>query len=576
MLGAAAWESLRSTARRPFESLPSRIIVSVFAAALVTSGLVTWISTESTETFLRSRIDERFPAVLEQARQRVETWYEQRRLEIETFARSETVVRSLADGAHPERRAEARKYLAYVREGVPHYRSLFTLGASGTPHVWVGDEVGLARSLRDRLAAIAAPRVGSLQRAEGAEKAAFQIISAPVLHGTERLGSLHAIVPLRPMQDILRSQDLTETARLLLVGPAGQILADSSGSVDDALFERPLPEPGAEPIVTDYLDAGGRHVVGSSIPLEALGWTLVMEESYDRAFAPVVSVLHKILAINVGIVMVFGVIAFLIARSIVRPIRALSEGAQRIALGDTDVPIPSSRAQDEIGVLSRALNAMISELERRKDEIERTNAELTRANEGLRRNNELLEQLSFTDGLTRLPNHRYFQDRLRLETRRSDRSRDPLSLLLIDIDDFKSLNDHYGHAEGDEVLRRVAHTINNSVRETDLPARYGGEEFAVIGARTDAAGALALAEKLRQAVASARFRARESESTDLRVTISIGVSVYDGDLKTLFNDADRALYRAKASGKDCVVMAGEGERMPGEAKGGASGARSRG
>jgi diguanylate cyclase (GGDEF)-like protein len=210
---------------------------------------------------------------------------------------------------------------------------------------------------------------------------------------------------------------------------------------------------------------------------------------------------------------------------------------------------------------------MISELGRRKDEIERTNAELTRANEGLRRNNELLEQLSFTDGLTRLPNHRYFQDRLHLEAKRSDRNGDPLSLLLIDIDDFKSLNDRYGHAEGDEVLRRVAHTINNTVRETDLPARYGGEEFAVIGARTGAPGALALAEKLRQAVSTARFRASEPGSDDLHVTISIGVSVYDGDLKELFNDADRALYRAKGAGKDCVAMAGEGERVPGEEEG---------
>jgi hypothetical protein len=195
MVGGAAWESLRSTVRRPFESLPSRIIVSVFAAALVTSGLVTWISTESTETFLRSKIDERFPAVLQQARLRVEAWYEQRQLEIETFARSETVVASLALGGDPESRDETRKYLEYVREGVPHYRALFTLGVSGTPHVWVGDEVGLARSLQDRLAAVAAPRVGTLQRAEGADQGAFQIISAPVLAGQERLGSLHAIVP---------------------------------------------------------------------------------------------------------------------------------------------------------------------------------------------------------------------------------------------------------------------------------------------------------------------------------------------------------------------------------------------
>jgi diguanylate cyclase (GGDEF)-like protein len=316
--------------------------------------------------------------------------------------------------------------------------------------------------------------------------------------------------------------------------------------------------------VEDYLDANGRHVVGSSIPVEEFGWTLVVEVSYEQAFAPVIFVRHKILAINLGIVVVFCFIAFLIARSIVRPIRALSEGAQRIALGDTEVRIPSSRAQDEIGVLSRALNAMVTELGRRKDEIERTNAELTRANEGLQRNNDLLEQLSFTDGLTRLPNHRYFQDRLHLESKRADRTGDSLALLLVDIDDFKSLNDCYGHAEGDEVLRRVAHVINNTVRETDLPARYGGEEFAVIGARTGAPGALALAEKLRHAVSSARFQIGDPETTELGVTVSIGVSIYAGDLKQLFNDADRALYRAKAAGKDCVVLADEGEVVPGE------------
>ena len=125
------------------------------------------------------------------------------------------------------------------------------------------------------------------------------------------------------------------------------------------------------------------------------------------------------------------------------------------------------------------------ELQRKQEQIERANTDLTRANEELHRSNEILEQLSFTDGLTHLHNHRYFQDRMRLEAKRTDRSREPLALLLIDIDHFKALNDRHGHAAGDEVLRRVSTILDHNARETDLVARYGGEEFAVLAPRTD-------------------------------------------------------------------------------------------
>jgi two-component system, cell cycle response regulator len=178
-----------------------------------------------------------------------------------------------------------------------------------------------------------------------------------------------------------------------------------------------------------------------------------------------------------------------------------------------------------------------------------------RANEDLHRSNEILEQLSVTDGLTRLYNHRYFQDRLRLEAKRADRSREPLALLLIDIDNFKWLNDRHGHAAGDEVLRRVATILNQSARETDLVARYGGEEFAVLAPRTDAKGAEQLAERIRQGVADVRFHGLDANAPDgITVTTSVGVSVYHADLKRFFDEADRALYQAKREGKDCVVV----------------------
>jgi diguanylate cyclase (GGDEF)-like protein len=199
-------------------------------------------------------------------------------------------------------------------------------------------------------------------------------------------------------------------------------------------------------------------------------------------------------------------------------------------------------------------------------------------NEELQRANEVLEQLSITDGLTKLHNHRYFQESLGREIKRASRSAEPLSILLVDIDDFKALNDRHGHAQGDAVLVRIARVLNENVRESDVLARYGGEEFVVIAIGTDMAGAMVVAEKLRMAVAETVHVAPDTLRPDdpegqaqralrddpegqaqralrLHVTVSIGVAEFAGDRKRFFDAADRALYRAKAAGKNCVMAA---------------------
>jgi diguanylate cyclase (GGDEF)-like protein len=139
--------------------------------------------------------------------------------------------------------------------------------------------------------------------------------------------------------------------------------------------------------------------------------------------------------------------------------------------------------------------------------------------------------------------------------KRAERTGEPLSLILIDIDDFKQLNDRHGHSVGDAVLRRVADVMRAEVREMDLLARYGGEEFALLASQTTLEGAAALAEKLRVAVSEARFRLVALEGpAEIRVTLSAGVTTYRGDEKAFFNEADRAVYRAKDAGKDCIVV----------------------
>ncbi len=163
--------------------------------------------------------------------------------------------------------------------------------------------------------------------------------------------------------------------------------------------------------------------------------------------------------------------------------------------------------------------------------------------------NRRLEALATTDGLTGLLNHRCFQDCLEREFRLASRTRTQLSLILLDIDSFKSLNDRFGHQAGDEVLGGVAFALKDGVRLTDIVARYGGEEMVVILPDTDYGGALLVAEKLR-----ASFE--DSDWGYCPVTASFGVSTLTKkvlDRQTLIEQADQALYYSKANGKNKVT-----------------------
>jgi diguanylate cyclase (GGDEF)-like protein len=168
---------------------------------------------------------------------------------------------------------------------------------------------------------------------------------------------------------------------------------------------------------------------------------------------------------------------------------------------------------------------------------------------------EQTERLATTDGLTGLANHRTFQARLDEHLLAAARYGKRLSLILCDIDHFKSVNDTYGHPVGDLVLKGVARALQREARATDLVARYGGEEFAVVMPETDAPGALVIAERIREKVGATVFH---SELGRLRVTMSLGVATCpdDGSGKAqLVEAADGGLYHAKRHGRNRTVPA---------------------
>ncbi len=180
-------------------------------------------------------------------------------------------------------------------------------------------------------------------------------------------------------------------------------------------------------------------------------------------------------------------------------------------------------------------------------------------------NNSILHRrirdMARTDGLTGLLNHRTFVEKLTEEYRRLDRESRPFSILLMDIDKFKSVNDRYGHPVGDAAIKTVAKVMKETVRGSDFVARYGGEEFAVGMVETDSRGALQMAERIRK-ILEKTVVTRVSDG-ELRITVSIGVSSFPEDTRNvadLVTMADNALYQAKRSGRNRVCLYRDNDR----------------
>lgn len=184
-------------------------------------------------------------------------------------------------------------------------------------------------------------------------------------------------------------------------------------------------------------------------------------------------------------------------------------------------------------------------------------SETVRAEQEIKKANEKLKMLSVIDGLTQIPNRRRFDEYLSSEWRRHFRDKDMISIILCDIDFFKSYNDNYGHQAGDDCLKKVARAINDSVhRATDLAARYGGEEFVIVLPCTDADGAMAVSEEIRTNTMNLGL-VHEKSTINKYVTLSLGVATMmpnrSNSAEELVAMADKALYEAKENGRNLSI-----------------------
>lgn len=215
-----------------------------------------------------------------------------------------------------------------------------------------------------------------------------------------------------------------------------------------------------------------------------------------------------------------------------------------------------------LGDFSVAFNAMIKSLKEKdekidqekvklkkaKEEIEEKNSQLRKKNQMLTNINLLLEEKTFRDSLTNLYNHQYINKILEIEVEKAKLTGQKFSVMMLDLDYFKKVNDNFGHQVGDEVLAFLADVLRKNVRKSDIIGRYGGEEFTIILPGASVKQAKEIAERIRSFVEKATFANKE-----LKLTISIGVVEYDGgNAKTILNKADDLLYKAKNNGRNRV------------------------
>ena len=546
-------------------SFSAKIILLVASSVILTSFVVGLATTQSTGKFLTDRMKDRFPSTLATTTTRLKLWDERQEGDLDEIAVSEGLREPLSrlglvdDEAGAARiRAELSSRLHSCGPSYPDYDDLLLLDPAGqllasadgasteaVDDAWLelgerGFEPGVSRPVPD---------------ARGFHQWIFTPAADSTIDDAHRPW-LVGRVSLTTIERVLAEVKLGAGGDVFLLDGQGRFMTQprlaTAHLVGTTGMQVPTRQNG--PVIVEHRASyDGRAVFHSKVHLEELGWWLVYEEDYGRAMAPVLEAQRRIW-VSVLIVGAIAILAALrIAQSILKPIKGLALGARRINEGLVGVKIPRGGG-DEIGFMIETFNEMAMKITLSQAELQYKNKMLNSQNDTLQDMNERLEKLSVTDGLTGLFNHRHFWNLLNTELTRVNLNHGHLALVLLDLDDFKRVNDKFGHAVGDVLLKTIADVLSDTVRDTDIVARYGGEEFAILLPDTDESGVQNVAEKIRASIEAIRFNVPDTDIV-LKVTVSIGVSVFRGNRREFFNAADRALYKSKAAGKNCVHYA---------------------
>lgn len=292
---------------------------------------------------------------------------------------------------------------------------------------------------------------------------------------------------------------------------------------------------------------GSKYIAGyASVP--QTGWGVVVEIPENEALASVRQLQYKMFGVIVIITLLVLLITVKFTKKLTEPLKRLVDASEKVANGNYTISV-LVESNDELGLLGLTFNNMVTSIREMHDDILNKQSQLKIINQEL-------QIMANTDGLTKLYNHRFFQETINKEMELAKKNKTPLSLLIVDIDYFKHYNDLFGHQAGDQLLKDLANILKTQIRQKDFIARYGGEEFTIIIPGQESDYASEVAERLRSKVEEFPFFGREQQP-DKRVTVSIGIASYPKNAATkeeLIKLADEALYKAKGSTRNKVEL----------------------
>ena len=308
-----------------------------------------------------------------------------------------------------------------------------------------------------------------------------------------------------------------------------------------------------------YSPATEEQMVAGYASVPDIGWGVMVPQPKSEIDEQVYALLYSHMLWGIAGLMVAILLVIPLIRGITGPINQLASAAERLSHDDFEGELPetSKNAPREIRQLGAALRNMVSGLQKSKLVVNELNmsmqARVHEATQQLREANARLEQLSQQDHLTELANRRHFENMLAETIDRRVSETGHLCIMLIDVDNFKDINDKYGHAAGDSVLMKVADLLKNAMRPDDLAARYGGDEF-VVRMRCDPKVGLSRAQDILSTIEHMHFKWHDDE---VHITVSIGLLQWklddSVDMETLLSKADAAMYQAKRLGRNKLV-----------------------
>ncbi len=542
-------------------SIKTRIVVFAIVATVLPALTLGSLAYLQITRFLNQKISQDLKNIATQVSRELDLSIKERIYDVRVFSSSYIVTENLVRILHGKRTSSEQSaalnvikdYLQSVRNKFIDYKELLIVDLQGNLLATSDTTLNTSQELPSEW--IKAVRAGRSMIGEAYLDPIIgtrvMVIGEPIRSATnEPLGILGAKLSVRPIDTVLSNHMQSDTDAIFIINSKGRMLTGAGTPADQKIdrFVDPqvlnrLSANGNQP--TAYMGAHGRLVIGTMNTVPSLGWAIVVEVDQDKAFAQVQRLQRLTLLVAGSMLALLGLCAYLLALTIVRPLRQLSQGADRVAAGDLQVDLPV-RNRSEAGYLTQVFNHMVAKLRQNREQLAKVNAEL-------QDKNQELHLLSITDPLTGLFNRKHLMETLAAEVIRSLRHKHSFALLIIDIDHFKRINDTYGHQKGDEVLHCLAQAFQKSIRDCDYVARYGGEEFIILLPETGRRGAIEAAERIRTR-AGKESVGLEEES--ISVTVSIGISLFPdngADIKTVIQQADKALYAAKDSGRNMIV-----------------------